>query len=626
MNARALPCRSLAAISSSKFVEFYICFTMHLPWLVVLPCVVSAHIRGVTSNTKFLDIQFLTEEDVDETIVLKVDSKRLANIRSGLETTYTSLPKTDGHLAQQTLRYVLHRYFLNQHGWLIKGLEPQNTSWTHQTQRIQKDWSSWLPSYVQKHFEAQMQRGTELSALAEMVAIIEDLVHKEAERQLQEIYEAMGKSAETVLDRSAALEVIDMYALVFLVARNISVADPVKNRKRLLGFRKKYHGFEEMHRWLEGLVEEHLANGDSDSGVDFGRLKEVVWEVGDRYPEFNDQECQQLKRTLMDMEGGSRKPGRIPLADFYNKSNHNHWRFTESPEYLRDLGALDETDPQRPHVLLANYLSSFNNCLRATSLYAVCCRNPCEGLLASLEREVGAPYATPDQLAALVANLSTDTMAKRSSPEKFEAKLLERLRSIGNDEGQVPLHGRLFAQWMHHAFPRECPYPHAAGTTNPQTPDEWMKAMGKSTAISEEQKQEIVAAYCPSDPEAHQASKECHAETAELPWSDREELLAVHASATATVHGATKTKEADCFGWFCLARRLVPGLAILRWHRKLAKLRHGLLLGFLSWIGIALELVDFRVVVASGLLYLLWQKASSSIVDKIETKTEKCEV
>ena len=26
--------------------------------------------------------------------------------------------------------------------------------------------------------------------------------------------------------------------------------------------------------------------------------------------------------------------------------------------------------------------------------------------------------------------------------------------------GKVPLHGRLFAQWLHHAFPRECPYPH----------------------------------------------------------------------------------------------------------------------------------------------------------------------
>ena len=66
----------------------------------------------------------------------------------------------------------------------------------------------------------------------------------------------------------------------------------------------------------------------------------------------------------------------------------------------------------------------------------------CEISRANLESrslccQVGAPYATPDQLAALVANLSTDTMllgesgpcalfnsvmlrAKRSSPEKFE--------------------------------------------------------------------------------------------------------------------------------------------------------------------------------------------------------------
>ena len=65
-----------------------------------------------------------------------------------------------------------------------------------------------------------------------------------------------------------------------------------------------------------------------------------------------------------------------------------------------------------------------------------------------------------------------------------------------------------------------------------------MKAMGKSTAISEEQKQEIVtsaaamrcvgtrdglhlprkvAAYCPSDPEAHQAML-ARALLVEKPW------------------------------------------------------------------------------------------------------------
>ncbi|CAE7257557.1 unnamed protein product [Symbiodinium natans] len=602
---------------------------MHFLLLTALPCIAVAHMRGVTSNTKFLDIAFLTETDVDETIAREANSSgsKLATLRSALETTYAALPKSDGHLTEQTVRYVLHRYFLNQHGWLIKGLEPQNTSWAHQTKQVQQDWSSWLPSYLQKKFQVQMQRGTELSALAEMVAVIEDLVHKEAELQLQEVYEAMGKDATMPLNRSAALEVIDMYALVFLVARNISVADPSKNRKRLLGFRRKYHGFAEMHRWLEGLVEEKLKMGQD---VEFQRLKEVVWEVGDRYPEFNDQECHQLKHTLMGMEGGSRKPGRIPLVDFYNKSNHNHWRFTESPEYLRDLGALDEADPQRPHVLLANYLSSFNNCLRATSLYAVCCRNPCEGLLASLEKEVGGPYATPDQLAALVANLSTDTMPKRSGPEKLEAKLLERLRSIGS---QVPLHGRLFAQWMHHAFPRECPYPHAAGTTNPQTPDEWMKAMGKSTSISEQQKQAIVEAYCPSVPE-DQASKECGVETAELPWNDREELLEVNREhkisdkTSATPADEITTNEGQaCFSWASLAKRIVPGLAILLGRRGLAKLRHGLVVGLLAWVGIAFEILDFRVVVASGLLYMLWQKATSPCIEIGEIrKTEKCEV
>ena len=29
---------------------------------------------------------------------------------------------------------------------------------------------------------------------------------------------------------------------------------------------------------------------------------------------------------------------------------------------------------------------------------------------------------------------------------------------------EVPLHGRLFAQWMHYAFPRHCPFPHVSGT------------------------------------------------------------------------------------------------------------------------------------------------------------------
>jgi len=37
----------------------------------------------------------------------------------------------------------------------------------------------------------------------------------------------------------------------------------------------------------------------------------------------------------------------------------------------------------------------------------------------------------------------------------------------------VPLHGRLFAQWLHYVFPHECPFPHKNGAVSASTPMEF---------------------------------------------------------------------------------------------------------------------------------------------------------
>jgi len=89
----------------------------------------------------------------------------------------------------------------------------------------------------------------------------------------------------------------------------------------------------------------------------------------------------------------------------------------------------------------------------------------------------------------------------------------------------VPLHGRLFAQWMHHAYPLECPYPHEQGTTNPQTPAEWSRQTGQTSSASEED----MHAQVESDACAvnWQGRSECE-EAEELPWTGVEELVAVH--------------------------------------------------------------------------------------------------
>merc|ERR1719383_1279037 len=70
--------------------------------------------------------------------------------------------------------------------------------------------------------------------------------------------------------------------------------------------------------------------------------------------------------------------------------------------------------------------------------------------------------------------------------------LLDKLQELADHHGgRVPLHGRLFAQWLHYVYPRECPYPHMSGTTQPKTVVEW-KASGESEQVQQEEKQQYI--------------------------------------------------------------------------------------------------------------------------------------
>merc|ERR1740138_312887 len=187
--------------------------------------------------------------------------------------------------------------------------------------------------------------------------------------------------------------------------------------------------------------------------LDFALVARAAERVGEHFGGFQDQECRQIKASLLKMEEPG--TGRVPLADFYKPAVDGHWQFQESVLYLRQLGALDESDPQRPRVIIANYVSSPSNCIASSSFYSVCCMDECEGLLGHLEREIAAPEATSVPIATVVSHLSSSSVV---APRKLSQTLMDRLIEIGVAHGgNVQLHGRLFAQWMHHAFPRECP-------------------------------------------------------------------------------------------------------------------------------------------------------------------------
>merc|ERR550532_3810845 len=92
-----------------------------------------------------------------------------------------------------------------------------------------------------------------------------------------------------------------------------------------------------------------------------------------------------------------------------------------------------------------------------------------------LESKIAAPTVDPELILALVKNLPSSTI---DAPRDLPSLLQERLRQVAAiNGGRVNLQGRLFAQWMHHAYPRECPFPRVSGSTNPLSQEDWLGTM-----------------------------------------------------------------------------------------------------------------------------------------------------
>eukprot|EP00932_Pfiesteria_piscicida_P008222 SRR837773.18563.p2 GENE.SRR837773.18563~~SRR837773.18563.p2 ORF type:complete len:348 (-),score=127.82 SRR837773.18563:67-993(-) len=225
----------------------------------------------------------------------------------------------------------------------------------------------------------------------------------------------------------------------------------------------------------------------------------------------------------MDLESEDLADGRVGLASFYGPYlAGTSFHFSESPEYLKHLGALDDRTAQ-PSVIVPNIMYSRSNCLATSGFHSICCIDDCEVLMASVEEQVSGGRASAAAVAAAVSGLPSDTVA---APRNLSAPLLERLDEIaGRHGGSVPLHGRLFAQWMHYAFPNECPYPRSLLTAGPQmTPTEWM-AHWNGTKTLKASQEEMQAAVQIASASAQRGDEDGAPTALVMTWTDDEELL-----------------------------------------------------------------------------------------------------
>jgi len=455
---------------------------------------------------------------------------RLERLQMQMRPMYSALPKgEDGGLERGAARYALHRFFAQQHGWHVRGLEAVGAEkWGDAASTAMLE--ERIPSYVLELFEHRGGR-TGLRELAVLAATLEDLVHSEAIQLLSKAYAAQGLSIESSLEGKAQDLVIATY-LLFHIMPNPKYASLSTERLNQILQRapKFYTGWEDTVLWVHDLQEtmrydeRNMQNpfaAEESISQDFNSLVRLVEGVGEQYGQFQNLECRGMKNTLLDLSDGT---GRVRLSKFYEAAYENRSQhFSESPEYLRHLGALDETDPKQPSVIVTNYMYARANCLASSSFYSICCIDECESLLAELERQIASPYADPVAVMDLVAGMSSDTL---SAPRNLSTALHRRLNSIAERHGgYVPLHGRLFAQWMHHAFPNECPYPHAPGSlASPLTPAEWLHAepeVKRRLKASMEEMQLFVDLALG----ANESDSMTFEEESVLPWTDEEELL-----------------------------------------------------------------------------------------------------
>merc|ERR1719502_1674315 len=160
---------------------------------------------------------------------------------------------------------------------------------------------------------------------------------------------------------------------------------------------------------------------NSANELDFAMIARVAERIGEQFGNFQNKECHQLKSALLKYE--DRGSGRVRLPDFYRPaygSENGAWQFQESAPYLKQLGALDESDPENQKVIIANYLGSQANCIASSSFYSVCCMDECESLLVHLENDIKAPEAKPERIISLVGSLPSSSV---SVPREVSTKL-----------------------------------------------------------------------------------------------------------------------------------------------------------------------------------------------------------
>merc|ERR1719198_2163256 len=172
----------------------------------------------------------ISEEDVQTSLLAEVEgtfgegaaSSRVKQLEAILRPIYAALSKNEkGYLGHATVRYALHRLFVQRHGWFIKGLDAAggHRNSTAGAGLLKEQ----VPAYIQDLFEERLcGRGFGLHELGVLAATIEHLVHSEAIKRLGDAFKVHNFLPTSLMTVREADEVLDTYMTSYILGEDLS--------------------------------------------------------------------------------------------------------------------------------------------------------------------------------------------------------------------------------------------------------------------------------------------------------------------------------------------------------------------------------------------------------------------
>jgi len=412
------------------------------------------------------------------------DAARVRSLEEELQPIFETLPHerssddAPGGLGLASARYLLHQHFLREHAWYVRGLNPAGDG--RKPPSAKEELRSRVAGHLLEVLENKVGKGgLNLKMLAVFVATLEFLIHGDQRERLKQAWLVHSLKTEGTADADTSSSVLRVFMAHYVftsqkvdsgyVLTLDNGLDEVNTISRI------YSGWPHIDSFIHGEVAKRKARGASGE-LTFEDVFEAADKVLMNFQEVSGGMCRDMEKTFTGLEGGMN--GSVRHADLIKSPSGSLFR--EPEEYLVSLGALDESQADGPRLLMPNYMLGPSNCDGTTSFYDLCCPNDCEAHKMHMERGLMKGPADPLQ--------SVKTVVQQRLASAIPDDLLKHLHSLVQaNQGQLLIHGRGFADWLHKVFPRDCPKPREAdfkGMAGDTVPDANTDFQATATSLS----------------------------------------------------------------------------------------------------------------------------------------------